>query len=198
MNDMMNMRNRMLQSFNMPDAFNLENFNFNMPRPEELQRGNATGVCYSSQQFYNSQDPSQNFQKSTQTQFAPGVLEAREAERNNRNHLERMSVRRQLGDRVAEVERTRDTLTGEEHLDRRTNNLDVDDNQFDQEWMQTAQRTLPRFHGDESRMLIDDNTFNTRLAPLALTNRSLPGTEIRDSSTRTSQRSSRSRDTFTA
>lgn len=209
MNDMMNMRNRMLQTFN--NEFGLgsnllgtnlfdTNFNFNIPRPEDLARsGNATGVCYSSQQFINSNDPSQNFQKSTATQFAPGVLEAREAERNNRQHLERMSVRRQLGDKCTEVERTRDLQTGEEHMNRHSTNLnDGEEMLFDQEWMSTAQRTLPRF-GEPALMLDSNPSLPARIAPLALTDaRTLPGSEIRDRSTRTSQRSSRARDTFTA
>jgi len=203
MNDMMNMRNRMLQNFNTPnfgfDASILDpSFNFNMPRPEELMRsGNASGVCYSSQQFYNSDDPSQNFQKSTATQFAPGVLESREAERNNRNQLERMSVRRQLGDRATEVERARNLQTGEEFVNHHNTNINEgEENTFDQQWMTRAQQTLPRL--DEStRMLLDNSPTlsRSRIAPLAIND---AGTEIRDRSTRTSQRSTRSRDTFTA
>jgi len=202
MNDMMNMRNRMLQNFNTNFGFDTNlfdtNFNFNIPRPEDLMRsGNASGVCYSSQQFYNSEDPSQNFQKTSATQFAPGVLEAREAERNNRENLERMSVRRQLGDKSTEVERKRNMLTGEEFVDKHNTNIyDGEENQFDQQWMTRAQQTLPRI--DEStRMLLDNSpTFSRRIAPLAISD--TPGTELRDRSTRTSQRSTRSRDTFTA
>lgn len=200
MNDMLTMRNRMMDSFMgeglTRDFMNLDrdfmNLDLRVPAPEELARSNGTGVCYSSQQFYNSADPTQNYAKTVATQFAPGILESRIAERNNRDGIERMGVRRQLGDRVAEVERMRNMTTGEETVNRNNDNLIGDENDFDREWMTVAQQTLPR-----GRTMINDNTISPvsvprRHTPLAIEQRA--GSEIRDRDRR-SQRASRIRDT---
>eukprot|EP00906_Rhabdomonas_costata_P035887 RCo050410 len=117
------------------------------PQPQPASAP-GTSVMYSTQQCYNSADPSKNYSRHTTTQLGPGgVLESRTAVRDNREGEERIEVRRQLGDRYTHVTRKRRLDTGEETVERRSHNLPGEElTPFEEEWNRLAKQFLPMYH----------------------------------------------------
>lgn len=107
----------------------------------------GSSVMYSSEQYYNSADPKQNYSRHTTTQAGPsGVLESRTAMRDHGEGVERVEVRRQLGDRYTQMGRKRRLDTGEETVEKRGHNLSNEEmEQFEQEWLKLAKENLPLY-----------------------------------------------------
>lgn len=146
MRDMMQMSNSMMrQMMTMPS--DMASMHQGMMGGGGAGGGNGTAYFYSSSQSFNSADPSQNFVRTTTTTAGPGgVLETRTAVRDGRDGCEKLGLRRQLGDRVAQVERIRNLQTGEEQSRKTVHNLPEDDEEaFDREWMNAASRSLPHY-----------------------------------------------------
>eukprot|EP00668_Euglena_longa_P015924 GGOE01020102.1.p1 GENE.GGOE01020102.1~~GGOE01020102.1.p1 ORF type:complete len:336 (-),score=36.66 GGOE01020102.1:335-1342(-) len=109
--------------------------------------GPGSGFMMKSVKTFDAEDPSRNYERTQTTQFGPdGVLEAREQVRDGRQGVEKIGLRRQLGDRYSQVERSRHTATGEESAKHMLHNVDDDDaDRFDAQWMAAASRSLPTY-----------------------------------------------------
>ena len=95
-------------------------------------------------QHFNSADPKQNYKRMLQHKVGRGgVVETKSAEQDGQKGVERMGIRRQVRDRVAEVEKTRDMRTGQIEERRQTRNVADDDfSAFEKEW-DFASKLLP-------------------------------------------------------
>eukprot|EP00667_Euglena_gracilis_P014884 EG_transcript_15464 len=109
--------------------------------------GSGSGFMMKSVKTFDAEDPSRNYEHTQTTQFSQdGVVEAREEVRDGRRGVERIGLRRQLGDQYSQVERSRRAATGEESAKRTLHNVADDDvDRFDAQWMAAASRSLPTY-----------------------------------------------------
>jgi len=114
---------------------------------EQQRQPLGSSVMCSSEQYYNSLNPKKNYSRHTTTQAGPsGVLESRTAVRDNAEGVERVEVRRQLGDRFTHMGRKRRLDTGEETVEKRGHNVSNEEmEQFEQEWLKVAKENLPLY-----------------------------------------------------
>eukprot|EP00771_Trimastix_marina_P000323 gnl/Trimastix_PCT/1343.p1 GENE.gnl/Trimastix_PCT/1343~~gnl/Trimastix_PCT/1343.p1 ORF type:complete len:282 (-),score=9.35 gnl/Trimastix_PCT/1343:42-887(-) len=82
-------------------------------------------------------------QTTTQRMGPGGVVETQRSERDSRSGIERISVRRELGERSVQVSRERDAEGREQHTQHIENLRDSDLSAFDEEWRSAADRSLP-------------------------------------------------------
>eukprot|EP00906_Rhabdomonas_costata_P010396 RCo014591 len=102
-------------------------------------------------------------------------MESRTAVRDAREGVERINIRRQLGDRYSEVERARHMGSGQETINKTVHNVENDDmDRFDQEWRAHATQNLPLYRSGASvpppvpRL---EGTTDSLQAPLAIADR---------------------------
>lgn len=83
-----------------------------------------------SQEYYSS---------STVSTSVNGVTETTHTVKDSRNGIEKVSVKRKLGDKSHHIEKTKNLLSGHEQTIKKLSNIQEDDeDHFDREWKQKA------------------------------------------------------------
>jgi len=136
-------------------------------------------------------------EKTKTTRKAPGISEVQKSFRDSRSGIERMKVKRTMGDKGRTLIRER-TSSGRETSQENLHNLgEREAEDFDRDWCHKAERSLihpsPLFLGG-----IDDNTFEEEEEYVMSSNSSavVPRSSSRSSSSRSSRPTSRQRPVY--